>query len=73
MSLWSPHADTFVLYSPVLAPGLPCAPATSELGLASPDALCDFDLSLYDTQPATLGGLYREFVYAARIDNLMMT
>jgi aspartyl aminopeptidase len=38
-----------------------------------PDNIIDFDLSLYDLQKATLGGLNNEFVYSARIDNLMMT
>jgi aspartyl aminopeptidase len=32
--------------------------------------IADFDLSLYDTQPATVGGLHKEFLYSARLDNL---
>jgi aspartyl aminopeptidase len=32
--------------------------------------ICDFDLSLFDTQPATVGGLSGEFLYSARLDNL---
>ena len=35
--------------------------------------MLDFDLCLYDTQPAAIGGLFREFVYSARLDNLLMT
>jgi aspartyl aminopeptidase len=37
------------------------------------DNIMDFDLSLYDTQKATLGGLDNEFIFSARIDNLMMS
>lgn len=33
----------------------------------------DFDLSLYDTQKAAIGGENSEFIFASRIDNLMMT
>lgn len=38
-----------------------------------PSNIVDVDLSLYDTQKATLGGLNSEFIYSARIDNLMMS
>lgn len=31
----------------------------------------DWDLSLYDTQPARLVGLHREFIAGARLDNLL--
>ena len=33
----------------------------------------DFDLSLVDSQPPTLGGANEEFVFSARLDNLMMS
>lgn len=32
--------------------------------------IADVDLSLYDTQPATIGGMHQEFLYSARLDNL---
>lgn len=35
------------------------------------DAILDFELSLYDTQPAALVGLHKEYICAARLDNLL--
>ena len=32
--------------------------------------IADFDLSLYDTQPACIGGINKEFLYSGRLDNL---
>jgi aspartyl aminopeptidase len=32
--------------------------------------IADFDLSLYDVQPATIGGIHQDFIYSGRLDNL---
>jgi aspartyl aminopeptidase len=34
------------------------------------EQIVDFELSLYDTQPAAIGGMNKEFMYSARLDNL---
>ena len=44
----------------------------AELACA-PEALHDFELCLYDTQGSAIGGLYSEFVFSPRLDNLCMT
>ncbi|KAJ9106761.1 hypothetical protein QFC19_003074 [Naganishia cerealis] len=36
-----------------------------------PEDIFDFELSLFDTQKATIGGINGEFVHSARLDNLM--
>jgi aspartyl aminopeptidase len=32
--------------------------------------IADYDLSLYDIQPSTIGGINQEFIYSGRLDNL---
>lgn len=44
----------------------------AELGVEA-SAIQDFELYLYDTQGGAIGGLYNEFVYSPRLDNLCMT
>ncbi len=43
----------------------------SEQPGADPAAVLDWELCFYDTQPAALVGLRREFIAAARLDNLL--
>ncbi|KAL8383188.1 hypothetical protein RB595_006783 [Gaeumannomyces hyphopodioides] len=42
---------------------------TSELGLKSAASIVNWELELFDIQPAAVGGLDREFIFAGRIDD----
>jgi len=53
-----------LLHAPLLVDLL-----ASELKI-TPSRIVDFELCLYDTQKATVGGLLNEFINTARIDNL---
>ena len=55
---WSEHQEPLLLQ--LLA---------SELDVAIED-IVDFELSLFDIQKASLGGVHSEFVHSARLDNL---
>lgn len=55
---WTEHQDPVLLQ--VLA---------HELGVAVQD-ICDFELSLFDVQKASIGGAFGEFLHSARLDNL---
>ncbi|KAF2461562.1 aspartyl aminopeptidase-like protein [Lineolata rhizophorae] len=40
---------------------------------ARPEDVLDFEMVLYDTQKAAIGGLNDELIFSARLDNLMMS
>ncbi|KAF2229229.1 aspartyl aminopeptidase [Viridothelium virens] len=41
----------------------------SELGISDYSSIINWELELFDTQPAQLGGLDKEFIFAGRIDD----
>lgn len=42
---------------------------TAELGITDPSTILNWELELFDTQPAAVGGLDKEFIFAGRIDD----
>ncbi|KAG5019611.1 hypothetical protein AAZX31_06G164100 [Glycine max] len=44
----------------------------SKLG-CEPDDICDFELQACDTQPSTIAGAAKEFIFSGRLDNLCMS
>lgn len=55
---WSEHQETLLVQ--LLA---------AQLNVKS-ESIVDFELNLFDVQPASLGGVRSEFVHSARLDNL---
>lgn len=55
----------------IKADGMLCRMVAQQLGV-DPDDILDFDLSLFDTTPATLEGVDREFISSGRLDDLGM-
>jgi aspartyl aminopeptidase len=58
---------------PVVGLGREAFDLERELGAAldvPPDSILGYDLSLYDTQKGSLGGIAEEFVFSPRLDNL---
>lgn len=45
--------------------------AIADAAKCNPEDIIDFDLSVIDTQPAAVGGVANEFIFAPRIDNLL--
>jgi aspartyl aminopeptidase len=45
----------------------------AEAADTTPADIADFELLLYDTQKSVIGGINDEFIYSARLDNLMMS
>jgi len=41
----------------------------SELGIQDYSSIVNWELELFDTQPAQVGGLEKEFIFAGRIDD----
>jgi aspartyl aminopeptidase len=41
-----------------------------KLALDDVEQIADFELNLFDTQPASIGGINKEFLNSARLDNL---
>lgn len=44
----------------------------SQLG-CKPDDICDLELQACDTQPSTIAGAQKEFIFSGRLDNLCMS
>ncbi|KAI5478588.1 aspartyl aminopeptidase [Pseudohyphozyma bogoriensis] len=62
--------DTTTFHHPILLHTIAQA-LTKELGeQVVPAQIHDFELSLFDVQPSTIGGALNEFIFSPRLDNL---
>ena len=63
---WSRHQEPVLLSLLAKELGLSSSSSSS----SSVESIVDFDLVLYDTQGAAMGGAHEEFINSARLDNL---
>ena len=62
------HPELVRLIAEAVSEGRPAGEAA-----ITPEAIRDFELCMYDTQDGAVGGTRREFIFAARLDNLLMS
>ncbi|KAK9476779.1 peptidase M18 [Lipomyces japonicus] len=67
-------SDKFEPFSPISARHQPrlISAIAETIGVAE-SSIRDFELTLYDTQPSSFGGLSDEFIFSQRLDNQLMS